>query len=137
MLASQKLQVPAAFSGLYAIKAWLLLCALSTLHLLASCGVPVYASEPVITGVSLRNHPGSGMRPSLKTPPRSPQPPTNPTLFLHELITLIYTTTTDRFCRFNHGVFDRSQFWERNNYICWQRSRQGLGYGVRGQLVGV
>ena len=72
MLASQKLQVPAALSGFYSTKA-LLLCALSTLQMLASCVAPVYASEPVITGVSLRNHPGSGMRPSLETfPPITP-----------------------------------------------------------------
>jgi len=53
--------VPTALAGFSYKKARMLLCALSALHMLASCVAPVYATEPVVTGVSLTNHPGSGV----------------------------------------------------------------------------
>ncbi len=59
-LSPRKLQVPMVLARVSSKEARLLLCAMSVLLILAGSFVPVYALEPVVTGVSLTNHPGTG-----------------------------------------------------------------------------
>jgi hypothetical protein len=58
-LSPRKLQVPMVLAR-FSSKARLLLCAMSVLLILAGSFAPVYGTEPVVTGVSLTNHPGTG-----------------------------------------------------------------------------
>jgi len=87
---SQKLQVPTALAKFSYEKAGLLLCALSALHMLASLVVPVYATEPAVTGMSLTNHPGSGDVSLCRTPSPPPAPPLSPFPFNPTPVAAIY-----------------------------------------------